>query len=235
VNPHPASIEIMEGIISQSNFIPWRGYFATLRRVRVLVLYDSQQFTRRDWRNRNIIRGKHGPEWLTVPVATRGHYLAPINKIRISDSSFFPRANRIIRDRYKEFGKTEGFEFVSGLFDKAKEYQKLSDLNLFLTHEICQYLEIDIKIENDSSLQIDLDKNSKLIYLCKNFGISSYYSGPTAKDYLDIHLFSQNDLQVSFFDFSKLVVPPQQIELSIIHHLIVSPTAELNLLTRWSN
>jgi hypothetical protein len=198
-------------------------------------MYDSQQFTRRDWRNRNIIRGKHGPEWLTIPVSTRGNYLAPINTIRIADTSFFPRAIRIIHDRYREFEKQQGFEFVYELFRKSNEFTMLSDLNFFLTTSICKYLGIDIRIEKDIPLETHLGKSEKLIYICERFGITSYLSGPTSAKYLDTDLFSKNDIAVRFFDFTNLSIPLQQIEWSIIHHIMVSSKSDLNLLTTLAN
>ena len=42
--------------ISQSNYIPWKGYFDLISSVDEFVLYDDVQFTRRDWRNRNKIK-----------------------------------------------------------------------------------------------------------------------------------------------------------------------------------
>ena len=37
--------------ISQSNYLPWKGYFDLIRSMDRFVLYDSVQYTRRDWRN----------------------------------------------------------------------------------------------------------------------------------------------------------------------------------------
>ena len=54
--------------ISQSNYIPWKGYFDMIAQVDEFVLYDDMQFTRRDWRNRNQIKTAHGLHWLTIPV-----------------------------------------------------------------------------------------------------------------------------------------------------------------------
>ena len=43
-------------VIVQSNYLPWRGYFDLLSRADEIILYDSVQYTRRDWRNRNQIK-----------------------------------------------------------------------------------------------------------------------------------------------------------------------------------
>jgi hypothetical protein len=42
--------------ITQSNYIPWKGFFDSIRMVDVFVLYDDMQYTKRDWRNRNLIK-----------------------------------------------------------------------------------------------------------------------------------------------------------------------------------
>lgn len=47
--------------ISQSNYIPWKGYFDMIAAVDEFILYDDVQYTRRDWRNRNLIKT---PQWL---------------------------------------------------------------------------------------------------------------------------------------------------------------------------
>ena len=42
--------------IIQSSYIPWKGYFDIIGHVDQFVLYDCVQFTKRDWRNRNLIK-----------------------------------------------------------------------------------------------------------------------------------------------------------------------------------
>lgn len=42
--------------ILQSNYIPWKGYFDMINMVDEFVLYDDAQYTKNDWRNRNIIK-----------------------------------------------------------------------------------------------------------------------------------------------------------------------------------
>src|SRR5918911_322776 len=52
--------------ISQSNYIPWKGYFDMIARVDEFVVYDEVQFTKNDWRNRNQIKTPKGVEWLSI-------------------------------------------------------------------------------------------------------------------------------------------------------------------------
>ena len=42
--------------VVQSSYIPWKGYFDLINSVDEFILFDDVQYTRRDWRNRNLIK-----------------------------------------------------------------------------------------------------------------------------------------------------------------------------------
>ena len=66
--------------ILQSNYIPWKGYFDIIKSVDEFIFYDTCQYTKRDWRNRNRIKTRSGLKWLTVPVKTKGLYYQKIKR-----------------------------------------------------------------------------------------------------------------------------------------------------------
>jgi len=70
--------------ILQSNYIPWKGYFDMIRSVDKFILYDDMQYTRRDWRNRNLVKSPQGLHWLTIPVEVKGKYDQKIKDKKIS-------------------------------------------------------------------------------------------------------------------------------------------------------
>lgn len=37
-------------------------------------MYDDMQYTKRDWRNRNLIKTPQGLKWLSIPVEVKGKY-----------------------------------------------------------------------------------------------------------------------------------------------------------------
>ena len=69
--------------IVQSNYIPWKGYFDMIASVDEFILYDDMQFTRRDWRNRNLIKTPTGLQWLTIPVKVKGKFEQKIRETEI--------------------------------------------------------------------------------------------------------------------------------------------------------
>ena len=47
-------------LITQSNYIPWKGYFSSISNTDIFVVFDEMQYTKRDWRNRNLIKTPNG-------------------------------------------------------------------------------------------------------------------------------------------------------------------------------
>jgi len=54
--------------ILQSNYIPWKGVFDMINQADIFVFFEDTQYTKRDWRNRNLIKTSSGLKFLTVPI-----------------------------------------------------------------------------------------------------------------------------------------------------------------------
>ena len=87
-------------LITQSNYIPWKGYFENIYKADVIVIYDDMQYTRRDWRNRNLIKTANGLKWLSVPVKVKGKYFQKINETKISDSNWATKHLNLLKQNY---------------------------------------------------------------------------------------------------------------------------------------
>ena len=82
--------------IHQPNFVPWTGYFDKMVRADVFVLLDTVPFTKGGFQNRVKVKGHDGPQWLTVPVHTKGKLgqlttEVETNEARPWPTSFAPR------------------------------------------------------------------------------------------------------------------------------------------------
>src|SRR5690606_31024018 len=56
--------------IHQPAYLPWMGYFDKIVRSDLFIFMDNVQFQKNSFQNRNRIRTKSGPVWLTVPIET---------------------------------------------------------------------------------------------------------------------------------------------------------------------
>src|SRR5436305_403835 len=99
----PARAVAKSVAIVQSNYIPWRGYFDLINSVDEFILYDDVQYTRRDWRNRNVVKSAGGIIWLTIPVEVKGKYFEKIKHIRVPDSKWARDHWRTIIHSYSQY------------------------------------------------------------------------------------------------------------------------------------
>ncbi len=187
--------------ITQSNYIPWKGFFDSINMVDEFVLYDDMQYTRRDWRNRNLIKSAEGTQWLTIPVDVKGKYFQKINETKISDENWGKQHWQTLKHVY---GKLPGFAIYKDTFEALyhQDYSLLSEVNYAFINAICKILNISTNIRWSSEFDLPEGKTERLVYICKELGGTEYYSGPAAKNYMDESLFTQDGIAVHYYDYS---------------------------------
>lgn len=196
--------------ILQSNYIPWKGYFDIMRRVDEFILFDSMQYTRRDWRNRNKIKTKDGLLWLTIPVHVKGKYFQKINETTVSDPDWADRHWATLRLAYGRAAYfAEYAECIALLYRRAGELEHLSRINhLFLT-ELAALLGITTPITWDTDYPIAEGKTERLVGLCRASGATAYLSGPAARDYVVPELFDRAGIELRWMDYTGYPEYPQ--------------------------
>lgn len=193
--------------ILQSNYIPWKGYFDLIGSVDEFIIYDEVQYTKNDWRNRNLIKTPTGCKWLTVPVGQKIN--RKINEVIITDHSWQNIHWQSIASNYKT---SPFFVEISNLLMPLylnMKFTSLSQLNMCFIECILEYLKIKTVISNSLDYKTCAGKNEKLIDLCLQSNAEIYISGPNAKSYLNVDLFHENCLQVEWFDYSLYPKYPQ--------------------------
>ena len=190
-------------MISQSNYVPWKGYFDAINCVDEFIILDSVQYTRRDWRNRNVIKTPSGPQWITIPVEVKDKYFQKIDETKVADKDWGRRHwNAIVHN----YSKAKYFKVYKEPFEKlyfdSRRYTYLSDINQLFIEAINELLGIKTVIKRSDSFRPVEGKTERLVDLCKQTGASDYYSGPAAKNYMDEKLFLQEGVAVHYFDYS---------------------------------
>ena len=195
--------------ILQSNYIPWKGYFDIIAAVDEFVLYDDMQYTRRDWRNRNRIKTPQGVQWLTVPVKVKGKRDQTIRETEIADSKWRTAHWTALWKNYKRAAHFTSIADALEPFYRQNEYSGLSHLNRALIEWVCAQLGIKTKISNSWDYKLTGGKSERLADICSQAAGTTYISGPAAKDYIDVSVFSAHGIQVRWFDYSGYPEYPQ--------------------------
>lgn len=197
-------------LITQSNYIPWKGYFYAISKVDVFVVYDEMQYTKRDWRNRNLIKTPNGLKWLSIPVEVKGKYFQKINETKVLDKKWNKSHLGTLKQNYnkaKFYKETIGW--IEELYMKC-DFEYLSEINLYFIREINKFLNIDTEIRFSKDFKLHEDRNMRLINICKDLNASDYYSGPAAKSYMNEELFYANNIKFRYFNYSNY---PQYTQL----------------------
>lgn len=212
--------------ISQSNYIPWIGYFDLINYVDVFVFFDEVQFTRRDWRNRNRVMCDDKIKWLSIPLKNKGNYFKSIYEMEIKNQDWKEDHLNKIRSYYqnsKDFKKN--FQIIEEIYYKIQS-EKLSEINQTIIKEVCKKLGIETKFYNSNefcNLNNETDPSFRLLNICKENKVDLYVSGPVAKNYLNERLFEKSNIKVEWFKYNE-TDQNNKIELSenlsIIHSLI---------------
>lgn len=196
--------------ILQSNYIPWKGYFDMIAAVDEFILYDDMQYTRRDWRNRNQIKTPQGVQWLTVPVLVKGKYYQKIRDTEIDGVDWAALHWKALVQNYK---RAPHFETIAAWLEPIyirESFTHISVLNRRLIEQVCAYLGINTKISNSWDYNLVDGKTERLAELCFHAGGTEYISGPSAKDYIDEHVFSDLSIKLTWFDYAGYHEYPQQ-------------------------
>ena len=187
--------------IVQSNYLPWKGYFDLIASVDEFVLFDDFQYTRRSWRNRNLIKTPQGVQWLTVPVIASPQRSTRISEVKIAELGWGEHHLKTLRMAY---GRAPFFSEVIALVEEAIGAcpSHLSELNEFLVRRICAYLGIRTPISTHRDYSGTDDRQLRLRDICVQAGASIYVSGPAAKCYLDEEVMRSAGIAVEWFDYA---------------------------------
>ena len=190
-------------VITQSNYIPWKGYFDLIRAADELVLYDEVQFTRRDWRNRNQINTENGKIWLTIPVETSSRFHQKISDTRIADPKWAARHWKTLQRNYAHSGYFREYaDDLERLYDCGDE-KLLSIINKRFIEAICRWMSISTTIRWSTEFPCtSMDRTGRLVELCKALEATHYLSGPAAKNYIDVAQFSEAGIQIVYADYT---------------------------------
>ena len=187
--------------ILQSNYIPWKGYFDMISQVDEFVIYDSVQYTKNDWRNRNLIKTPNGTQWLSIPVY---HKLdQKIKNTIVADKDWNIKHWHTLVQFY---GKTKYFNYYKPLFESLYrniDSEYLSVINRTFIEAICDILDIETKITDSSGFNLSGDKTQRIVDICKELKADTYLSGAAAKDYMDLKLMEGINVEWMRYDYPE--------------------------------
>lgn len=210
--------------IVQSCYIPWKGYFDLVNAVDEFIIFDDRQFTRRDWRSRNVVKTPRGPIWLSLPTQTKGRYHQRIDETLVDGTAWREKHWRTLVHNYARAPHFADYaQRLERLYLESDEL-KLSSINRAFIETICEAIGISTPLRPSTDYEAAGDRSERLVSLVLAAGATRYLSGPSARAYLDEELFARNGLEVAYFDYAGYAEYPQ------LHPPFVHAVSALDLL-----
>jgi hypothetical protein len=216
--------------IHQPAYLPWLGYFDKIARSDIFVYLDTVQFEKNSFINRNQIKTQQGPQWLTIPVKTKGHTTTTLVTTQVDDQQ--PWRKKHLRAISLNYAKAE---FFNNIYPKI-EAQINSDEQLL--SELCwqqlkfwtKELNISTPIIRSSELDIESHKSDLVLEICTKMGASTYLSGSLGRQYLIENDFHDRGIEIAYQNYSH----PKYIQLgdefiknlSIVDYLMNNETGQ---------
>jgi hypothetical protein len=188
--------------IIQSAYIPWKGFFDLINRCDEHVIFDSVQFSKGHWHNRNRIKTPRGSAWITIPVVSAGRLQQRIQDVTIAK----PWAEQHWHAIEKNYYSAPFFPTLSGIvrqwYELANLQSRLTAINEIFLRGLVDLLRIDTKITHDEVYAPEGTRQDRVLDICLKAGATTYLSGPSARAYLDEEKFERAGVVVEWMGYS---------------------------------
>ena len=191
----------MKIAIMQPYLFPYIGYFSLIKNTDYFVFFDTPQYIRKGWINRNRILSTNGDvTYFTVPIQ-KADRNTPINKSVISYNYDWKVK---ILGQLNIYKKAPNYDKVINLVNDVfnTDTMLISDLAIKSIVKTCEYLDIDIKYDIFSKMNLALpevkEPDEWALYITKELGYNTYINPPGGMSFFNREKYQINDVDLQF-------------------------------------
>ncbi len=191
----------MKIAIMQPYLFPYIGYFSLIKNTDFFVFFDTPQYIRKGWINRNRILSANGDiTYFTVPIQ-KADRNTPINKIIVSNNYDWKMRTLGQLNIYKKapnYGRV--IDLVKDIFNT--DTMLISDLAIRSIVKTCDYLEINMQYDIFSKMNLILPPVKKpdewALYITKELGYDTYINPPGGMSFFNREKYQDNNIDLQF-------------------------------------
>lgn len=198
----------MKVAIMQPYFMPYLGYFSLIKHTDLFILFDTPQYIRHGWIERNRILKLDGePSYLKVPLQKHRRE-TPINLIQINNQLAWKQKILAQIVHYKK--KAPNYLVVVKLLDKVFEDDFISivDLNYKCLTVIGEYIGISTPIKIWSEMKLDINDvhapDEWALNICNKLGAKTYYNPIGGKTFFNSEKYKKMGVNLKFLDITAM-------------------------------
>lgn len=231
----------MKLAVMQPYIFPYIGYFQMVNVVDKFIFYDDVNYIKQGWINRNKILVSGKGLLFTVPLIKPTSF-ALINKTEINFDIYPSWKLKFLQTLKQSYTKAPHFNAVYDLVEEilSRSHDSISALAIDSIRSVSEYLLIktDFKISSENYRNQGLEKQNRLIDICKVEGANHYINAAGGQELYNQENFQKVDINLDFI--TSLPVEYKQFEnefvpwLSIIDVLMFNNISEVgNMLGKY--
>lgn len=224
--------------IMQPYFFPYLGYISLIKHTDEFLLFDTVQFIRHGWIERNRILKQNG-EWQFISVPLQKHHLeTKIMDIKVNNSINWQEKLLAQLVHYKKRASFyfETIEVIKiGLAEKTDSITKL---NYNILDAVCTYLKIPFNCSIFTERNIPIEPvnapDEWALNICKALGYKEYWNPPGGQAFFDNSKYEQLGIKLVFQEIKPSVykqfgdIEKFESNLSIIDVMMFNSVEEIN-------
>jgi hypothetical protein len=226
--------------IMQPYFMPYLGYISLIKHTDRFILFDTVQFIRHGWIERNrILKQNGGWSYIQVPLVKNDGRDTLIKDILINNKEKWQDKILAQLQHYKK--KAPYYFNTINLLNEifSIECKDIVTLNEISLNKICEYLGIKRKMEVFSKMNLKIDTvnapDEWALNICKAIdGVDEYINPPGGQSFFDKSKYDKENIKLRFQEI-ELTPYNQKQEifepgLSIIDVMMFNSVEEINIM-----
>lgn len=192
----------MKVAIMQPYLFPYIGYFSLIKNTDHFVFFDTPQYIRKGWINRNRLLSCNGQDvYFTVPVEKCSRETI-IKNVKISNGNNWKEKWLGQLSVYKKKAPYyyNVVDIINETMDNKTEY--ISDLAINSIIKTCEYLDLNIKYDVFSQMDLgDIqaqEPDEWALYITQKMGYDTYVNPPGGKSFFDRKKYMDADIKLEF-------------------------------------
>lgn len=225
--------------IMQPYLFPYIGYISLIKNTDRFILFDTPQFIRHGWIERNrILKQNEGWLYIQVPLQ-KFHQTTPIKDVLINNSTDWPDKIKAQLQHYKKIAPNfyATMKVLDDIF--SEKFDDIVSLNHVSLSKICKYLGIDRNIEILSKLNLQIypanEPDEWALNICKAIGnVNEYWNPVAGQSFFDKTKYEKNNLTLKFHSIKLLEYnqkrSPFESGLSVIDVMMFNDVEKINMM-----
>lgn len=221
----------------QPYFVPYLGYFSLIKHTEQFILFDTVQFIRHGWIDRNrILKPSNGWQYINVPLRKHSRETM-IKDVKIHSEVDWK--DKIFRqlEHYKKRAPfyQDTIDLLKCSFDVQTD--SIVKLNENLIKVICDHIGINVNLSIFSEMNLNVEEvnapDEWALNICKSIGnVDEYWNPEGGLEFFDRSKYEKEGINIQFLKINLRKYPQRRRDfepgLSIIDAMMFNKPEKIN-------